>query len=90
MKISVNWLNDYVETGLCAEEIADILSDVGLACEGIEKAGDDFVLDLEVTSNRGDCLGHIGVARELAAVTGKALKIPDLGPYSTITLFKLL
>jgi len=71
MKISLNWLNDYIETGLAPERIAAILSDLGFPCEGIERLADGTVLDVEVTSNRGDCLSHIGVARELAAATGK-------------------
>jgi phenylalanyl-tRNA synthetase beta chain len=78
MKISLDWLGDYVEINHSAEEVAEILSNVGLPCEGIERIGDDTVIDLEVTSNRGDCLGHIGVARELAAATGKELKMPDI------------
>lgn len=78
MKISLNWLNDYIETGLAAEQIAAILSDMGFPCEGIDSHGDDTVLDVEVTSNRGDCLSHIGVARELAAATGKELKLPQV------------
>lgn len=76
MKISLNWLNDYIETGLDAEQIAEILSDLGLPCEAIEYLDDDTVIDVEVTSNRGDCLGHIGIARELAAATGRELKMP--------------
>ena len=69
---------DYIETKLSVDEIAETLSDVGFPTEGIEYIGDDAVIDLEVTSNRGDCLGYIGVARELAAVTGEQLKIPDV------------
>ena len=84
MKVLVSWLNDYVETGLSAEQIAEILSDLGLPNERIEHRpfdaaqgrGGDAVIDLEITSNRGDCLGYIGVARELAAATGKELKMP--------------
>jgi phenylalanyl-tRNA synthetase beta chain len=76
MKISLNWLSDYIETGLPADQIAEILSDLGLPCEGIEHLDDDAVIDVEVTSNRGDCLSHIGIARELAAATGKELKLP--------------
>lgn len=78
MKISLDWLNDYIETGLEAEKIAEILSDLGFPCEGIEEIGDDKVIDIEVTSNRGDCLGYIGVARELSVATGKELKIPKV------------
>lgn len=78
MKISLNWLSDYIKTDYSAEQIAEILSDVGFPCEGIEKLVDDTVIDVEVTSNRGDCLGYIGVARELAAATGKELIIPEI------------
>jgi phenylalanyl-tRNA synthetase beta chain len=77
MKISLEWLSDYVTIDRSAEQIAEILSDLGLPCEGIERHGDDAVIDVEVTSNRGDCLGYIGIARELAAATGCELKVPD-------------
>jgi phenylalanyl-tRNA synthetase beta chain len=76
MKVLLSWLRDYIETGLPAEEIAGVLSDMGLPCEGIESLGSDAIIDIEVTSNRGDCLSFIGIARELAAATGKELKIP--------------
>lgn len=78
MKISLNWLSDYVETGLSAEKVAQILSDLGLPCEGIESFGNDAIIDIEVTSNRGDCLSYIGIARELAAATGGKLKTPTV------------
>jgi len=78
MKISLNWLGDYIETGLGADQIAEILSDLGFPCEGIEHLDNDVVIDVEITSNRGDCLGYIGIARELAAATGKKLKISDI------------
>ena len=80
MKISLDWLNDYIETNLDAERIAEILSDQGFPCEGIEHIGGDSVIDVEVTSNRGDCLSYIGIARELAVATGKELKIPRVKP----------
>jgi len=76
MKILLSWLKDYIETDLNAEEIAEILSDLGFPCEGIEFLDNDAVIDAEVTSNRGDCLSYIGIARELAALTGKELKLP--------------
>jgi phenylalanyl-tRNA synthetase beta chain len=78
MKISLNWLSDYIKTDYSAEQIAEILSDLGLPCEGMEKLADDTVIDVEVTSNRGDCLGYIGIARELAAATGKELIMPKI------------
>ena len=76
MKVSLNWLRDYVEIENSAEQVAEILSNLGFGCEGIEYYGDDAVIDVEVTSNRGDCLGYIGVARELAVATNKELKVP--------------
>lgn len=76
MKVSINWLKDYVDFDKTGEQIADILSELGFPLEGIEHPGDDTVIDIEVTSNRGDCLSYIGIAREVAAVTGAKLKIP--------------
>ncbi len=76
MKILLSWLKDYIQTDLSAEQVAETLSNSGLPCEGIDYIGDDAVIDVEVTSNRGDCLSYIGIARELAAATGKELKIP--------------
>lgn len=86
MKVSVNWLRDYVDIDIsgdptrsgAAGRIAEILMNLGLPCEGIEQSADDAVIDVEVTSNRGDCLSHIGIARELAAATGKTLRLPEV------------
>ena len=78
MKISLEWLSDYVDIDKSANEIAQILSDLGFPTEGIEKIGADTVIDVEVSSNRGDCLSHIGVARELAAAAGKELRLPKV------------
>lgn len=78
MKISINWLKEYIDTDCSPDQISEILSDLGFPCEGIERLEDDTVLDIEVTSNRGDCLSHIGVARELAAFTGKKLNLPEI------------
>lgn len=77
MKVSINWLSEYVDIeGKGPEEVADILSELGFPLEGIEYPEGDSVIDIEVTSNRGDCLSYIGIAREVAAVTGSELKIP--------------
>ena len=71
MKISLEWLSEYVSGALReigAERAAEALMNGGLPVESIEPYGDDVVIDVEVTSNRSDCLSHVGVARELAAL----------------------
>ena len=78
MKISLDWLKDYVEIDHDGEQVAGILSDLGFPTEGIEYIDGDTVIDIEITSNRGDCLSHIGVAREVAAFLGKELKLPEI------------
>ena len=83
MKVSLNWLTDYVDVTMPVAELSDLLMSIGLNVEGIEETDTDIVLDLEITSNRPDCLGHIGVARELAAATGKPLKLPEPGAVAT-------
>ena len=55
-----------------------IAADVGLNVDSLtDLPGGDACLLVEVTSNRPDCLGHIGVARELAAAIGSKVKLPD-------------
>jgi phenylalanyl-tRNA synthetase beta chain len=78
MKVLLSWLKDYVDIELSAQEVAEILSNRGFPYEGIEQLDNDAVIDVEVTSNRGDCLGYIGIARELATATGKELKLPKV------------
>ena len=77
MDVSYNWLKDLVKTNLPPQELAEKLTRVGLAVEGIHEAGDDFIFDVDLTSNRGDCLSHLGVAREIAAITNGDLLIKN-------------
>ena len=70
MKINYKWLQDFVtlgELGVTIEEIGCVLTDLGLNVEEIESLDDNLVLDIEVTTNRSDCLNHLGIAREIAA-----------------------
>ncbi|MEM1224344.1 MAG: phenylalanine--tRNA ligase subunit beta [Planctomycetota bacterium] len=75
MLVSWKWLSRYVDLTLTHDELVDRLSLSGLNHEGSQQVGDDTVIDLEVTSNRGDCLGHIGVAREIAVLTQQTLSV---------------
>ncbi len=78
MKISYNWLKDYVEIDKTPEQLAEDLSLFGHEVESVEKIGDDYVLDLEITPNRGDCLSILGIAREIAALYNLKLKTQNL------------
>jgi phenylalanyl-tRNA synthetase beta chain len=79
MKISVRWLNEYLEPAtITAESAEETLTFVGFPIETAEELPNgDVRLDVEVTSNRGDCLSHFGLAREIAAATGRRLRHPN-------------
>jgi phenylalanyl-tRNA synthetase beta chain len=78
MDISYNWLGELIDVGLPPRELAERLTMAGLAVDAVKESGDDFVLEFDLTSNRPDCLSHLGIAREAAALTGAAVKLPDL------------
>lgn len=83
MIVSWNWLTDYVRLDMSVEKLAQRLALSGLNHEATEEVGGDLAIDLEVTSNRPDCLCHLGVAREIAAVFGRALAEPNPQPRET-------
>ncbi|MEN1682051.1 MAG: phenylalanine--tRNA ligase subunit beta [Planctomycetota bacterium] len=82
MIVSRNWLKDYVDLPMPLDELTERLTLTGLNLEGVEEHQelDDVAIDLEVTSNRPDCLGHVGVAREVSVLWGHALRIPNPQP----------
>ena len=78
MRTSVRWINDYLDRPASAEEQADALTAVGLNFDGRETLPDGAIWqEIETTSNRGDCLCHFGLARELAAKTQRVLIAPQ-------------
>jgi phenylalanyl-tRNA synthetase beta chain len=80
MKISVDWLKDYIELPESPQKLQEDLTMAGLVVEGISPFNGDTVLEVEVTANRPDCLNHVGVARELAALYGRSLRLPPARP----------
>src|SRR5918992_32322 len=83
MDISYNWLRELTGVTIEVRELAERLTMLGLAVEVVHEAGDDFVLEIDLTSNRPDCLSHLGVAREVAAATGGTLLLPDAAASKT-------
>ncbi len=75
MLVPLDWLREILNIELPAEDIADILTMLGLEVENIEE-GEIPVLNVKVTSNRGDCLSIIGIARELSAKLDLPLNLP--------------
>ena len=78
MKVSYCWLKEYCDFDLSAQELADTLTDAGFVVEEVNPLQDDYCLDVEVTSNRPDCLGVLGIAREVAAITRSKLRLPEV------------
>lgn len=77
MKVSFQWLKEFVDVAASPQEVAHRLTMAGLEIEGMETVGEDIVFEVNVTPNRPDCLSILGMAREVAAVFGLPLKIPD-------------
>ena len=67
MLCSLNWLRALCPVEADAETVARTLTARGLTVDALERRGDEIVLDIDVPANRPDCLGHLGLARELAA-----------------------
>lgn len=91
MIVSWNWLTDYLRLDIPVETLTERLALAGLNHESTEEVGGDLAIDLEVTSNRPDCLGHLGVAREIGVLFDRPVKFPDPrpktsgGPVETLT-----
>ena len=82
MKTSLQWLNRYLDRSVELDEATQTLTDLGFPTEEWESIDlstgkSDWQMDVEITNNRGDCLSHIGQAREVAAATGRVLQLPS-------------
>jgi len=74
MKISPQWLREFVELSVKDRELADELTHTGTAVESISRDGGGPVFEMEITTNRVDCMNHYGVARECSAIYDTQLK----------------
>ncbi|TAM41183.1 phenylalanine--tRNA ligase subunit beta [bacterium] len=78
MKVTYNWLKDFLNIKASPKSLAEKLTMAGLEVVSLEEAGGDFVFEIEITSNRPDWLSMLGVAREISAITGTKLKTVNL------------
>src|SRR5580698_6161751 len=74
MKVVYNWLKEFVDVSASPADLRARLSLAGVAVDSIAETAAGPVLDAEVTANRPDCLGHLGIAREVAAIYRLPLK----------------
>jgi phenylalanyl-tRNA synthetase beta chain len=88
MKFTFNWLKEFITINLSPPKLAEILTMAGLEVESVtplrelETDREDWLYEVGVTPNRGDCLGITGLATEIAALTGGKLKSPPVRPHS--------
>jgi len=76
MKVLYNWLKEFVDVKAPAADLRTRLSLAGVAIDSLEDSAAGPVLDAEITANRPDCLGHYGIAREVAAIYRLPVKPP--------------
>jgi phenylalanyl-tRNA synthetase beta chain len=80
MKVVYNWLKDFVDVTASPQELASRLALSGTNIGGIENGPHGAVIEAEVSSNRPDCLGHLGIAREVGAISKLPLKLVSPKP----------
>jgi len=74
VKLSPQWLRDFVDLAVDNHRLAEDLTSVGIAVEGVTGEGENTVWETEIGTNRPDAMNHYGVAREAAAIYGVPLK----------------
>src|SRR5215831_18463012 len=77
MKISYNWLKEFVDVPEGPQELGTRFINIGLAVDALESVNGDSIFELDVATNRPDCLSHFGVAREMTVVYDAQLKRPS-------------
>jgi phenylalanyl-tRNA synthetase beta chain len=85
MKLSPHWIREFVDLAVDDHRLAEDLTSVGIAAEGISGSGADTVFEMEIGTNRPDAMNHYGVAREAAAIYEVPLKhVRPLGEKSPL------
>ena len=83
MQFSRNWLKEFINLKISTEELCEQLTMLGLEVDSYRHyqsklTGEDAIIKLDLTPNRGDCFCIMGIARELAALNGKKIKLPKI------------
>jgi phenylalanyl-tRNA synthetase beta chain len=80
MKFSYAWLKEWVDIPWDPKELGSRLTMAGFELEGITPVAQDSILELSITPNRGDAMSVLGIAREVAALSGRPLRGPAMHP----------
>lgn len=76
MHILLSWLEDFVEITESPNELADALTMAGMAVDAVESDLGETIFEFDITSNRPDALNHLGMAREVAAIYRRPVRLP--------------
>src|SRR6266513_4284659 len=74
MKLSAQWIREFVDLTVDDRRLAEDLTSIGIAVEGISGDGANTVFEMEIGTNRPDAMNHYGVAREASAIYDLPLK----------------
>jgi phenylalanyl-tRNA synthetase beta chain len=77
MKISPQWVRDFVDLNVNYHQLAEDLTLAGIAVESVSGEGDETIFEMDITTNRPDAMNHYGVARECSAIYDLPLKPID-------------
>ena len=78
MKVSLNWLKEFLDFTQSPEEISDALTLAGLEAEGMEEVDGDVIFEIGLTPNLGHCMSIIGMVRELSAILNLPIKRQEI------------
>lgn len=78
MQLSHQWLSQYVESPPEVDDLARRLTEIGHAVDQVEQVAEDSILDIDITTNRPDCMNHLGMAREVAVAFGRTWRPPEV------------
>ena len=85
MKLSAQWIRDFVDVPVDNARLAEDLTSIGIAVESISGEGANTVFEMEIGTNRPDAMNHYGVAREAATIYDLALPRLEDGPAAAVT-----
>ena len=74
MKLSPQWVRDFVDAPADNRRLAEDLTSIGMAVENVVGSGESTIFDMEIGTNRPDAMNHYGIAREASAIYNVPLK----------------